>query len=320
MSSSLLIDEAIVPASAGWGIVCVFQAKSALMHGMFALEFSSAPLTLRQARVLASPVPRFLSDINIERPWADVEFHFIKKSREPKWLAPDLMNRLTNELKWAAEKTAWCQNLRALGEAGRNEELKAECHKLIGKVIDVLPEFKVRYIADLSAEPLPAGEESAASVPSMLATLVVNPQSDPMRGMMISELRAGDEVFVKILDQTPRGLAVREQLGGVDEEGRPRAVACPFRELKPLDDRGNFALTVGLADNFIGVAEVYHSVKVKTTRSVLAAAVAAPGPVAMSSGADDQPEEASLLAPWMIVIAAAMVLMVVAWLLKSFTG
>ena len=316
-------DEVSGLGVSGWGVICAFQAKSALMHGLFMLEFSDSPPVLRQIRVLASPVPRYLTDASVERAWVDLGAYCVKKSMEMKWLAPDIMNRITNEFKWAAEDPAWQKELHQICESGNLDELRARLLRLMGKVIDVLPELKIRYVADFD-EVVMAEDKEPNAAPAAGANVVritVSPQSDPLRGAMISALQANDEIFVKIIDQTPRGQALRGQLGGADEDGNLQAVARPFREVRALDDRGNFELSVDLGGDAVGVAEVYHSVKVKTVRTTLTGMAA---PVAASQSADDAADDESAaqspLASWLVVAAAVLVLLFAAWLLKSYTG
>lgn len=250
----------------GWGLACRFDCKATTLHGVVAIEFEGERPAVRQMQVIVSPIARQLNEINISRAWPDIIFQIVKNNLEPRNLTTDMMESLTGALR-AAAAASWCEALRAMGEAGQSEALHTVLSKIIGSVIDVEFDLKVRYFATLAgtAAPAAAGEQ----------TLTISPASDPARGVMLSTLKAGEDIFIKVLDDSPLGVMMRQQLGAVDDAGNLRAVARPFRELRALGERGNSMLYVDLAPGVVGMAEVYNAVKVKTANSVLQAAATA---------------------------------------------
>ncbi|HNW94121.1 MAG TPA: hypothetical protein PKM88_14525 [bacterium] len=302
-------------AAAGWGVAFRFDGKDALLHGAVAIEFTTNPPTARLVRVVVSPVPRYLTDINLDRPWAEIIYLIVKKTLEPKQLAGDIMTPLANEIRRAAAEPAWYDAMHAWGESGQTDALRAEVLRVLRSVVDTRFDLNVRYFPSLDESTMQRGALGATDAGGTVAqTVTVTPQSDPVRGVMVSALQPGDEIFVKLTDDSPLAVGVRTQLGGADEEGNLRAVARPFREARATDDRGNYALYVELTDGVVGVADVYRSVKVKTMRGLLQAAA----PPAASAGDDDDAfAEAPSLGPWVMVIAAALVLTAAAWLLKG---
>ncbi len=306
------------PANAGWGFAFRFDARDILLHGAVALEYTLEPRLLRLARVIVSPVPRYLNEVDLSRPWAEVVYLIVKKSLEPKQCSGELTAALANELRRTCAEPAWMDAVQQWGMDGQEEALRAEALRLLKTVIDARFDISVRFFPALSDELMNKGAQAhAESTGEIQRTVTVTPQSSPVNGTQAGSLTPGDELFVKITDDSANGLAVRTALQAADDDGTLRAVAAAFVGVRAIDDRGNLAITVQLTDDTLGVMEVYRTVKIKTVRGLQQGAAL---PDAEESTESDEFNEERSLAPWLLVVLGALLLTAAAWVVRSLAG
>jgi hypothetical protein len=98
---------------------------------------------------------------------------------------------------------------------------------------------------------------------SQIIVLKVEFELDPLEGVRLSELKAGDQVNVKMIDESPIALYISGLLKGKEVERIKNEIFfAELKDLKVLDD-GGISITVEFGPGIYGKAYYGEDVKIK---------------------------------------------------------